>query len=258
MARKNRSREEAIERVEQRIVDVREAEPFVKILVYGRNGQGKTRFAATAPSPLVVDINEKGTRSVRGYKGVRVFPVRNWEDLTHVYWFLRQGNHEYESVILDSVTAASQLCMTQVLKEGFDRDPNRDPKLPAQRDWGKVSELMKGILLNYRNLPMHVVFTTQERVMGDDDDEFQEHVPDLSKAIRGIACGSVEVIGRIYQKEVRSVDKKTKKEKVGWEPRMLVGPHEAYVTKDRTGILPRVVRNPTVPKIIEAAFQVEE
>lgn len=246
----------SVQKVESRIEDVKLAEPHVKILVYGRNGMGKTRFAATAPDVLIVDINERGTRSVR-HSGAKVYKVRRWSDISDIYWYLKTADHPYKSVALDTITAMQALGMTHVLKEGEERDPNRDPKMPSQRDWGKLTELMKMQLLNFRNLDMNVIFTAQERVIGDDD-ELGEHVPDLSKGNRAIAMGSVEVIGRIYQKEVRTVNKKTKKEKSSWEIRMLVGPHEEYATKDRTGALGRIVRNPTVPHILEAAFSEEE
>jgi len=246
------NREKRIEQVRKRIVSVREAEPYVKLLVYGRNGAGKTRLAASGPAPLVVDINEKGTKSVRNYPGVKVFHVAKWEDLTYLFWFLHEGDHQYETVVLDTLTGLQNLCMKHVLKEGVDRDPNRDPAMPAQRDWGKMSELIKPLLLNYRNLPMHVVFTAQERLVGDDDGN-QEHTPDLSASIRAVACGSVDIIGRIYQAQVRQVNKRTKKEVKAWETRLLVGPHDEYTTKDRTGNLGRILTQPTMEKIIDAA-----
>lgn len=253
-----RTKDQAIAAVEKRIVPVEEAEPHVKILVYGRHGSGKTRFAATAPNCLIVDINEHGTRSAR-HSGAKVFPVKRWEDLTHVYWYLRAGQHEYESVALDTITACQHLCMAHVLGEAEDRDPNREPNMPDRRAWGKLSELMKPLLLNYRNLPLNVIFTAQERIVGDEDSgEAQVHCPDLSPGSRGTAMGAVDIIGRMYQKEMRKVDRKSKKEVSVWESRMLVGPHEEFETKDRTGVLGRVVRQPTVPHVIEAAFSREE
>jgi hypothetical protein len=36
-----------------------------------------------------------------------------------------------------------------------------------------------------------------------------------------------------------------------WEDRLLVGPSEEFDTKDRTNALGEVVRNPTLPQIIQ-------
>jgi hypothetical protein len=250
----NKARE--IEKIKSRIVSVKDADPHVKVLLYGRNGNGKTRVAATAPKPLIVDINERGTRSVRNYKGVKVLPVSRWDEITYAYWYLREGDHPYESVVLDTITMMQAVCIRHVLKESEDRDPNKDPAIMSQREWGKVAELMKPTLLNFRNLPMHVVFVAQERVVDDPDTETRERVPDLSPGSRATATACVEVIGRVYQREVRAV--RNKREVKAWETRLLVGPHDEYVTKDRTGSLGRIVRNPTIPSIIEAASSGEE
>jgi hypothetical protein len=153
----------AIALVRKRIVPVSQADPYLKVLLYGRNGMGKTRFACTAPKPLLIDIQEKGTKSVRNYKDVEVFPAKSWKEVVWAYWFLRAGGHDYESVILDTLTGMQNVCMVQVLKESEDRDPTKDPKTASQRDWGKLAQLMKEQLLNFRNLDMHVIFTAQER-----------------------------------------------------------------------------------------------
>lgn len=249
-----------IKAIERRIVGIEEASPFVKVLVYGPNGTQKTRFAATAPNVLVVDINEKGTKSARQFKEARVFHVKKWEDVTYLFWYLRSGNHDFESVAIDNLTTLQALCMSHVLKEAGDRDPNKDPAIASKRDWGKVTELLKPLLLNFRNLDMHVIFIAQERTEGDEDEPLY-HMPDMSRGNRGIATGAVDIIGRTYQKEVRVGKKKGKKkgsEEKHWEARMLVGPHEDFITKDRTGQLPRIVRRPTVPMFIKAARSIEE
>jgi hypothetical protein len=253
------NRAQAIKSVKKRIVPVEEAEPYLRVLLYGRNKQGKTRTAVAAPNPLIIDINEHGTRSVRSYKGAKVFHVNKWEDITWAYWMLREGDHDYQTVVLDTVTAMQHLCMRHVLGSQEDRDPNREPSMPDRRSWGKLGELMKPIFLEFRNLPMHVVFVAQERRIEDEDEATVEHTPDLSPSVRGVLTGAVDIIGRVYQAQVRTVPKGKKKEEKTWETRMLVGPHDEFVTGDRTGALGRIVRKPSVNKMIElGAFAPEE
>jgi hypothetical protein len=245
-------KQKGIDRIKKRIVPIEEAEEHLKILLYARNGQGKTRTACTCKKPaLLLDMNEKGTRSARHQKGVDVLPIKNWADITYAYWYLREGNHEYVTVILDTLTGMQQICIKQILKEGEDRDPNKDPKTMSQRDWGKLAELMKGMLLDFRNLPLHVIFTAQERTVDDPETESRERVPDLSPGSRATATACVDVIGRVYQREVRKVV--GKKEKKDWETRMLVGPSDEYITKDRTGALGRIVQNPNIEEIMAKA-----
>jgi hypothetical protein len=246
-------KEKAIKRIENRIVDISEVDAHLKVLIYGRNGTQKTRTAATAPKVLIVDVDEKGTKSARKIKGAKVIQVKSWNDIVYVYWYLKAGNHKHESVVIDTITGMQNVCMKHVLKEAEDRDPDKDPKTATMRDWGKLAQLMKEELLNYRNLPMHVIFLAQERTVDDPDNETTERVPDLSPGTRATATACVDIIGRIYQREVRVVSKTKKKEVKGWEARLLVGPHDEYTTKDRTGSLGRIVRNPTIPMMLEAA-----
>lgn len=239
-----------IKEAERRIVPLADSDEHLKVLVYGKNKVGKTRFAYKAPKVIGVDINEKGTASVRNMPGA-MFPAREWADMTYIYWYLRQGNHEYQTVVLDTITQMQHMCLKFVLKENEDRDPNKDPSTPIQRDWLKMAELMKPMLLNFRNLPMHVVFLAQERNR-DDDDGNKWVVPDLSPGVLGTALSCVSIIGHMFQHQVRVVDKSTKKETKRWYPHMLVGPHSEYPTGDRTGSLRPVVRNPTMDSFIEA------
>lgn len=255
---KSDNKQSAIASVKKRIVSVRDAEPFVKVLLFGKNGKGKTRTGATAPNCIILDCNEKGTKSVRSYPGVEVFHAKNWEDAVWFYWFLRSGDHEYESFMVDTVTGMQGLCMNQVLKEGEDRDPAKDPKMASMRDYGKVNQLMKDMLLWMRNLPMHVVFIAQERAFENDETGETEKVPDLSPGSRATLTACVDFIGHIRAKEVRSVNKRTKKEVKKWRTIMLIGPHETYLTKDRSGVLPRLMADPSIPAIIQAANSLED
>lgn len=238
--------------IEKRIVSVDIADPYVKIMVYGRNGAGKTRFSASAPKVIIGDINEEGTRSAKG-SGAKKFPINRWTDIGDLYWYLKAGDHAFESVALDTLTAMNRLCLKMVLGEAEDRDPNREIGLPDRRAYGRAGELMREQLLAFRNLPMHVIFTAQERVIKDEDtDEPVLHTPDLPAGSRGVAMGSVGIIGRVFQKEVKFRKKGTKEIQTRWEDRLLVGPHEEFDTKDRTYNLGTVVRRPTMPLIIDA------
>lgn len=255
------TKKSAIASVKNRIVPVSDASPYVKALLYGRNGSGKTRTAATGPKCLLIDIEEEGTKSIRSYPGVEVFPAKTWEDIVWAYWYLRSGEHDYETVVLDTLTMMQNVCMRRVLKESSDRDPARDAKLATWKEYGKVGIMVGEYLLFYRNLPMHVIFTAQERETEMENEEGETSslvVPDMSPKPRSVATGSVDFIGRVYKRQVRSVNKRTKKETKAWRTLMLTGPHERYLTKDQSGMLGRITANPSVPLLIEAAKTLPE
>lgn len=242
-----------INSIESRIIDVDEADPYVKLLVFGANGSGKTRLCGSAENCLIADINEQGTRSVKG-TGSKKFQVETWADLGDLYWFLKAGQHSFECFAIDTVTAMNRLCLSMVLGESEDRDPNREVGAPDRRAYGRAGELMRAQLLAFRNLPMDIIFTAQERIIKDEDtDEPVLHCPDLPAGSRGIAMGCVGIIGRIYAQEVKLRHKSTKEITTKWQDRLLVGPHEEYTTKDRTNSLGPIIRNPTM-KIIKEAW----
>src|SRR3954471_3636177 len=93
--RRAKTRADGVKQFAAGIQDVDDVEDPVKILVYARNGVGKTRFAGTAPKPLIIDIDEKGTRSIRG-SGAKVRRISTWEDVGYAYWFLRLAKHPYQ------------------------------------------------------------------------------------------------------------------------------------------------------------------
>lgn len=216
---------------------------------------GKTRLACSFPKTLVIDVNEEGTRSAREFRGTKVFSVREWNDIVAIYWYLQRGEHDFESVAIDTISQLNDMALRRALKENVARDPNKDPKQPTRRDYGKSKELMNNILLMFRNLPMHVIFIAQERTEGDPEEgEEIVHVPQVQSAVRGTAMGAVGIIGRVFQKEVKVKSKKGRR-KTRWVTCMLVGPHEEYASKDRTagsGILGRIAVNPSGKTIIQS------
>lgn len=246
------------------IKDVGETEDYLKMLVYGRGGMGKTTFGASGARiaglrTLVIDFNEQGTVSIKRHKNTKVARVEYWEELDWIYWYLKVKKHDFQVVVLDTVSSMAVLGMKWVLGDENSRDGSRDPMMPDKRHWGKLGELMKTQIWNFRNLPMHVVFTAHERTSVEQDEEentLVEVVPSISPAPRETLIGAVHVVGRIYTRPVTVQDQKTGKKKEITERRMLIGPDAKYVSKIRLDPEspiqpPRVVRKPTLPYFID-------
>lgn len=227
-----------LERAESKIIEVGESFEWLKMLAYAQNGKGKTRFGASGPRPVcVIDCNERGSMSIRNYEGVDVFKVDTWVDIDLAYWYLHKNSKGYQTVVIDTESSLQQLCMKFVLGDEASRDATKDPNMPGKREWGKVGELMKTQILQFRNLPMHVIFLAQERrgFTEDDDESVPDVFPEVSPSIRQTLTASVDIIGRMYVKEVIGKrDPKTKKRSSAVQYRMLIGPSERYVTKDRS------------------------
>ena len=236
-----------IREAQKRIHPVDEDFQYLNMLVYGKPKKGKTTFGASGPKPvLIVDCNEHGTLSVRRFSQVEVFRLEEWKDIDLVYWFLHKGDHQFKTVVIDTVTSLAQLCMKFVLGDEVARDPTKDPVMASKREWGKVAQLMGTEILKFRNLPMHTVFLAQERRgFSEDDEEAPEVMPAVSPSVQNQLTPAVDIIGRIYVKEVVTKGKgdEEPKGKGEYEHRMLIGDHEVYTTGDRSDAgLPKVLR----------------
>lgn len=181
-----------------------DTESEMKVLIYGPNGTGKTYMTGTFPGPiLVLDINEKGTKSLIG-TGAKKRQIQTFEMFQMAYWYLKSGNHPYKTVVLDNVTTLQEMAMRFVMGKEAEVDVSKDMDLPTKHDWGGLSQIMKRWLIDFRNLPMNVVFIAQEKRSSDDDiDSDQVSVfPQVSSSVRAILGAAVDVIGNTYIKEV--------------------------------------------------------
>ncbi len=250
---------------EEGIEDItEESEGYVKGLVYGRNGTGKTRFGSTLPGPRIfLDINDRGTKAAVGATDVNKKRTVDTFDLFQMaYWYLKSGNHPYVSVIIDHITNLQKVMLWWIMKKEANWDPLKDLDMPSKRDYGGLSQMMQRWLLDFRNLPMNVLFIAQENA--SDDDELESDVPtvfpQVTKSVRGIIGGAVDFIGHTYVREtVKDVNgKQTKSTKFC----MRLGPNSKYTTKIRLPVgldkqAPAAIVNPTfeaVQKIMRGEF----
>lgn len=247
MAERTRRRRRGQTDIGERVRSVDDVGDFAKALVFAENKVGKTTFAASAPKCLIVDINEEGTRSVKGKKtGAQYINVTDWNEIPEVYWWLRDNLKRFESVSLDTVTAMVNLAMQYALDQRR-KSSQQKIQTPDQRAWGVVKDLMMPQLLQFRNLPLHVILTAQEKRWMDDDGDLEAIVPDIPGASLGIAMGAVGVVGRLSKAKPKTREAR----KRPWPRVLLVGDHDIIKTGDRVG-LPRVIRNPTMQHIINA------
>lgn len=231
-----------------------------RVLVYGRNKQGKTRFSGTAPRVLVIDP-EGGTNHTLNEQDV--WPVNNWSELNEVWQYLRteEAQGKYDWVAVDGLTRINNMALRFVMQQQEERDLDRIPGMVQQRDYGKSGELMKGLLFNFHALPYGVVYTAQERVDSSGDFEAEDEdveqsdvrfVPDLPKGVRSSVNAIVDVIGRIYTVKVEGVTS-TGKEVKGLQRRLWVAQSDTLDTGFRSGVknIPDYLKNPTVPRLVE-------
>lgn len=162
-------------------------EPHFTALVYGRPSVGKTTLVGSADAVpemrnvLMVDV-EGGTLSLRKTEyNVDVVRITSWEQLQDLYAALAAGGHEYNTVILDSLTEIQELNMQynmRLMKEDPDNF-ERDPDIPGWTEWNKSGKHIKQLIRLFRDLPMNVLFTALMKEDKDNKSGIVMKLPDL-------------------------------------------------------------------------------
>lgn len=221
--------------------------------LYGRNGAGKTHFAGSSElKTIVIDCDEKGSETLGNRPNVDVYALERWTDLDGIYWYLRTADHPYEVAVIDTISMLATVAMKWVMGEAKSRDPMIDPLIPEQRQWNKVTQALDNVIINWRNLPMHVIFLAQERVFTTDNEDgsgtIVEVAPGLSPSALRTLMSTVGTIGRIYTEEIEVQQGTEMKRAI--VRRMLLGPHPRYAAKTRIAGVPRILTSPTLAKLL--------
>jgi hypothetical protein len=244
--------------VGSRIVPVADIPDYSSTLLYGEGGTGKTALSGTWPKKmLIIDIIEKGTKTLKKAPGVDVFRVKTWEDLESIYWWLYdgKGKGKYKTISLDQISQMQDMAIEKVRS---DKNMKKGDKT-SYKFWGDVSGLMKEWLQNFRNLQehdMHVVFIAHQRTFGgegeDEDNQIEPSVgARLMPSVSSFLNGAVSIIGHTFIRERYIGKGKDRKRKVDYCLR--VGPHSVYRSKIRrppdAGLLPDIIVSPTFEKL---------
>lgn len=158
-----------------------EIQRSLTVMVYGESKVGKSSFAVTAPYPrLMLDV-EGGHRflpiQIKYWDPLREEPpladgtwdtvvvtVRNYDTVLKTYQWLQQGNHHFNSLIIDSISELQVKAMDSIA----------GTEQMKMQQWGELLRHMGSLLRDLRDLTMHptkpleaVVLTAMSRVTQD-------------------------------------------------------------------------------------------
>lgn len=153
---------------------------YIKVLVYGHSGTGKTCLASTFPLPIFyADFDGKVASAARfqgsnperlkqmEFEDFRFSPsvsvpnsygkfltyLARLEELSAV----TDGPFPFKTIVLDSLTTMSDAMIPYLLKKHSDIK-RAIPGVPGQQDWGMILFEMKNVVKRLLALPCNVVF----------------------------------------------------------------------------------------------------
>jgi len=215
-----------------RIETVQRRERYLKLLIYGNYGVGKTTLACSAlqvpTMNNVLMINaEAGDLSVDQEDDLDAITITDFRALGRINEYLKQhckardaGNtdelikmeahlrgvdtkaikkpREYRTVILDSLSELEAYCFEQLL--GI-TDTTRLDEETQSAEWGEYKQnntMILRVVRAFRDLPMHVIFTCAEKYTQDETKKFK-YTPDMTGKLSKKIQGFMDMVGYYAQ-----------------------------------------------------------
>ena len=235
-----------------------DSEEFVNTLWYGRGGIGKSTDAihlAMLGRVILIDAESGVKKRPLRRLGIPVdnihpYKVENYADLDRLYWSVKQMLDEdpdsIAGVVFDSVTEIQKKLIEDIVTTRYNKKTAAgmmdDPFAVERDEWGTMTEQLRRICRRFRDLPCHTAFVCLEKREVDNDGAFYR--PALTPAFASDLVGYVDVV--VYTDQSTGVTDPTDRSRyIG-----ITQPMGKFRGKDRHGILPPIMANPTADRII--------
>ncbi len=239
----------------------------LSILIHGASKAGKSTLTSTAPTPiLVIDaegswkfIRQAGFNSGVPLRKVTWDPINppprwdgtwdacyvavaNWGTMQRVFRWLTQTEHDFVSIILDSITELQRRLKTNIASDGI---------IKGYDGWGQLLVQMDGLIRGFRDLTIApgpvrcVVFIAETR------EENGKWRPYMQGQISVSLPYWVDICGYLYQTRANDENNNPTVKVVN----LYVGTHPQFESGERVqGALPDNVVNPTIIGIIDTIY----
>jgi hypothetical protein len=232
----------------------------LSLLVHADSKVGKSTLGSTCPPPLLIldaegstkflNIRKTGWDPVAGpppvYDGTWdavIVVVRNYETMQLAYQWLNSGQHQFRSVVLDSISEIQRRLKKMLV----------GTEQMKMQHWGELLTRMDDLIRGYRDLTQHetnplqvVMFIAETR-----QDQNGKWKPYMQGQIAVSLPYWMDVVGYLYVAEVPTSDPLVNAR----QRQLLVTPHAQFEAGERVqGRLGDIVYEPNVTSMLLAVY----
>lgn len=200
------------------------------VLTYGPTKIGKSTWCSHAEGALFLST-EPGLNSLEVFQ----IPVRSWDELLAACGEIAEGNHQFKTVILDTVDNAYKMCAEYVCRK-FKVEHESD--LGFGKGYALTNNEFQRVLNKLAFMPcgLYLISYSQEIEIETRTGKYTKTVPTLPEKARKIVLGLVDMVLYCDIETTAGPDGKMVARRV-----MRTKPSLNYEAGDRTGRLPDVI-----------------
>ena len=219
---------------------------YMKLLVFGEPGCGKTTLGGGAPKLLIVDA-EKGAVPLAGTAASEnVMKMKSIKQLELLIQYLKAGYKQfdkYESILLDTLSEIHKRGLSEIAEREF-KDPaqfNRSNRfLNEGADHQENNERIRRIISDLRDLDRHIIVTCHVKRLMNKDQGVDKLMPDFSEKLVNTCNAVFDVVGYMsYEVQMDGTDLR----------KLVVKSSGSHAVKTRINTFPPAITNPTWPKL---------
>jgi len=238
----------------------------LSFLLHAPSKVGKSTLSSTAPPPICVLDAEGGWRFIRsaGFNGklmrkihwdplqgppprwdgtweVCIVSIRSWDTLRMAYAYLLQAEHDFRSLILDSITE-----MQRRLKANL-----RGTEQMRIQDWGDLLTHMDSTIRGLRDLTLLPNNVRCVVFIAETEQRNGKWRPAMQGQIHRSLPYWMDLVGYLYvDNELGADGQPTRRVR-----RLLITPHPEYETGERVqGVLGDIVTEPNITQMLQTIF----
>jgi phage nucleotide-binding protein len=222
-----------VEALMARITKPETTSQFLKVLIYGEPGVGKTSLCGSAPNTLLIDV-ERGSRTLIGTQ-VNVLEYVSFQQVDKFVDLLVADDpafSQYDTIAFDSLSELQR----RVLDSQLDVTSKTTGTKTYKATWdhyGPNTQMLRELMSRFRDVPnKNLIVTAQTKLDKDETTGITFNRPDLTPKLNATITAMFDIVGflKINNKGERVLQ---------------VQPSKTVVAKSRITTLPKEIMNPT-------------